>query len=124
MRVLGLDKEVIEMCFGTITNRLSGKGFDQLEKELLENHALALTQDTYKRLPDGGLYQWRVEGEKHLFNPKTIHLLQKSTRNANYELFKEYAAAINNQEQQNVTLRSLFEFNTANSIPLDEVRTH
>ena len=119
--VLGLDKKVIDLCFGTITNRLSGKGFDQLEKELLDNHALALANDPYKRLPDGGLYQWRVEGEKHLFNPKTIHLLQKSTRNASYELFKEYTAAINDQEQQHVTLRSFFEFNTANPIPLEEV---
>ena len=119
--VLGLDKEVINLCFGTITNRLSGKGFVHLEKEILDNHALALKQDPYKKLPDGGLYQWRVEGEKHLFNPKTIHLLQKSTRSGNFELFKEYTAAINDQEQQNVTLRSLFEFNTANPIPLDEV---
>lgn len=119
--VLGLDKEVIDLCFGTITNRLGGKGFGQLEKEMLENHALALNEDTYKALPDGGLYQWRVEGEKHLFNPKTIHLLQKSTRSGNYALFKQYAEAINDQEKENVTLRSLFDFKPAQAIPLDEV---
>lgn len=119
--VLGLDKEVIDYCFGTITNRLSGKGFKQLEKEIRENHALAQKQDDYKKLPDGGVYQWRVEGEKHLFNPRTIHFLQKSTRSADYGLFKEYSAAINDQEQQNVTLRSLFDFKTERSIPLEEV---
>ena len=119
--VLGLDSEVIDLCFGTITNRLAGKGFNQLESEILDNHALALSQDSYKKLPDGGLYQWRVEGEHHLFNPKTIHLLQKSTRSGDYELFKQYAEAINNQEQRNVTLRSLFDFKTDKSVPLDEV---
>lgn len=119
--VLGLDKEVIDLCFGTITNRLSGKGFKQLEAELLDNHKLALSQDSYKSLPDGGLYQWRVEGEKHLFNPKTIHLLQKSTRSADYGLFKEYAEAINQQENQNVTLRSLFDFKSGKAISLEEV---
>ncbi len=119
--VLGLDEEVIDLCFGTVTNRLSGKGFKQLEKELLENQRLALKQEAYKSLPDGGIYQWRVEGEKHLFNPKTIHLLQKSTRNADYELFKEYAKAINYQEKENVTLRSLFDFKVTKTISLDEV---
>ncbi len=119
--VLGLDKEVIDLCFGTITNRLSGKGFEQLETELLENHTLGLKQESFKTLPDGGLYQWRVEGEKHLFNPKTIHLLQKSTRSADYELFKQYAEAINEQENENVTLRSLFDFNETTGISLDEV---
>ena len=119
--VIGLDKEVIELCFGGITNRLSGKGFAQLEAEVLENHRLGRSRDAYKKLPDGGIYQWRVEGEKHLFNPKTIHLLQKSTRSGNFELFKEYAAAINEQEKRNVTLRSLFDFKEANTIPLEEV---
>jgi glutamate synthase (NADPH/NADH) large chain len=119
--VLGLDKEVIDLCFGTITNRLSGKGFDQLEREIRDNHRLALRQNNEVALPDGGIYQWRVEGEKHLFNPKTIHLLQKSTRSADYALFKEYASAINDQERSNVTLRSLFDFKTAKPIPLEEV---
>lgn len=119
--VLGLDKEVIDLCFGTITNRLSGKGFKQLEAELLDNHKLALNQDSYKSLPDGGLYQWRVEGEKHLFSPKTIHLLQKSTRGADYALFKQYAEAINQQENHNVTLRSMFDFKPAKAISLEEV---
>lgn len=119
--VLGLDKEVIDLCFGTITNRLSGKGFKQLEAEILDNHSFALKPGSYKSLPDGGLYQWRVEGEKHLFNPKTIHLLQKSTRSADYQLFKEYARAINQQEKENVTLRSLFDFKVTTAIPLDEV---
>ena len=119
--VLGLDKEVTDLCFGNITNRLSGKVFDQLEKEILDNHRLANSESTYKRLSDGGVYQWRVEGEKHLFNPTTIHLLQKSTKNNDYQLFKKYAEHVNHQSHQNVTLRSLFDFKVKKGIPIGEV---
>jgi glutamate synthase (NADPH/NADH) large chain len=119
--ILGLDDEVTATCFKGTSNRISGKGFEQLEKEILANHALALSPEPSKSLPDGGLYQWRVEGEKHLFNPKTIHLLQKSTRLNDFELFRAYTAEINDQAESNVTLRSLFDFQRANPIPLEQV---
>jgi glutamate synthase domain-containing protein 2/glutamate synthase domain-containing protein 1/glutamate synthase domain-containing protein 3 len=119
--ILGLDQEVTDVCFKGTSNRISGKGFDLLEKEILANHAFALDPHASKTLPDGGLYQWRVEGEKHLFNPKTIHLLQKSTKLNDFELFKEYTSEINDQSESNVTLRSLFDFQPCKSIPLEQV---
>jgi glutamate synthase (NADPH/NADH) large chain len=69
----------------------------------------------------GGLYQWRRKGEAHLFNPKTIHLLQKSTRLGRYDLYREYAQAIDDQMRQPITLRSLLAFAPKKSIPLEEV---
>uniref|UniRef100_UPI004048CF7C glutamate synthase large subunit n=1 Tax=Roseivirga sp. TaxID=1964215 RepID=UPI004048CF7C len=119
--ILGLDHEVTELCFKGTSNRISGKGFEQLEKEILANHNLALVPNETKALPDGGLYQWRLEGEKHLFNPKTIHLLQKSTRLNDFELFKKYTEEINDQAESNVTLRSLFDFQPSRAIPIDQV---
>lgn len=119
---IGLSDNVIDLCFKGTVNRLSGKSFSVLEQELLENHSLA--HDTHavsKALSDGGIYQWRVEGEPHLFNPKTIHLLQKSTRLGDFKLFKEYSALIDQQEHKRVTLRSMFDFRQSEPIPLEEV---
>ena len=119
---IGLSDKVVDLCFKGTVNRLSGKSFTTLEKELIENHKSANdTQSIQKRLNDGGIYQWRVEGEPHLFNPKTIHLLQKSTRLNDFELFRTYSRTIDEQEGRNVTLRSLFDFKPSAAIPLDEV---
>lgn len=120
--VLGLNDEIVKLCFKGTPSRISGKGFDQLEKEIKANDELANNDKAIaKRLADGGIYQWRAEGEKHLFNPKTIHLLQKSTRLNDLHLFREYSKEIDNQEKENVTLRSLFDLKAVESIPIDEV---
>lgn len=119
---LGLSDEVVGLCFKGTPNRISGKSFSDIEKEILTNHELANNQEALdKTLADGGIYAWRREGEKHLFNPKTIHLLQKSTRLNDLELFKQYSKEIDSQEQKNVTLRSLFDIKKAQSISIDEV---
>ena len=120
--ILGLNDEIVKLCFKGTPNRISGKSFDGLEKEIKSNYQFAYDERTIsKRLADGGIYQWRAEGEKHLFNPKTIHLLQKSTRLNDLNLFREYSNEIDNQEKENVTLRSLFDFKKGKSIPLDQV---
>ncbi len=119
---LGLADEVVNLCFKGTPNRISGKTFKDLEREMLDNHDLANDQESLeKTLTDGGIYAWRREGEKHLFNPKTIHLLQKSTRLNDLELFKQYSEVIDNQEQKNVTLRSLFEIKKGKAIDISEV---
>ena len=74
-------------------------------------------------LDPGGIYQWRATGEKHLFNPTTIHKLQKSTRLGDYEVFREYSNAVNDQSKEMYTLRGLmeFKFDKNNAIPIEEV---
>lgn len=122
--VLGLSDEIVKLCFKGTPNRISGKNFDQLEGEIKANYQLAYDEKGLtKRLADGGIYQWRAEGEKHLFNPQTIHLLQKSTRLNDLELFRKYAKLIDEQEKENVTLRSLFDFKKAEPISVDEVES-
>ncbi|HEY9116666.1 MAG TPA: glutamate synthase large subunit, partial [Roseivirga sp.] len=120
--ILGLNDDIVKLCFKGTSSRIAGKTFEQIENEIAANHQLANDDLAIsKRLSDGGIYQWRAEGEKHLFNPKTIHLLQKSTRLNDLNLFREYSKAIDDQEKQNVTLRSLFEFRPTTAIPLEEV---
>lgn len=71
----------------------------------------------------GGVYQWRANGEKHLFNPTTIHKLQKATRLGDFAVFREYSNAVNDQSRDLFTLRGLMDFKTDPSfaIPVDEV---
>src|SRR5262249_14129269 len=77
------------------------------------------------RRPDldwGGNYQWRQDGEYHMYNPETIHKLQYATRSNNYRIFKEYSAAVNAASQKLCTLRGLFDLKFADtSVPLSEV---
>ncbi|UXP33334.1 glutamate synthase large subunit [Reichenbachiella agarivorans] len=120
--ILGLDIEVSDMCFKGTPSRISGKGFNLLEKEVIREHKTAFkTVNEAPALETGGLYQWKRDGVRHLFTPEVIHALQKSTRLGDYELFKTYQKAIDNQALQNVTLRSMFKFNPKKPISLDEV---
>ncbi|WP_286743390.1 glutamate synthase large subunit [Roseivirga sp. UBA1976] len=120
--ILGLNDEVVNLCFKGTPSRIGGKGFEELEQELIQNQQLTRSvTNSGSALADGGIYQWRVEGEKHLFNPKTIHLLQKSTRLNDQELFRAYCREIDQQESAHVTLRSLFDFRESSAIDLKEV---
>ena len=74
-------------------------------------------------LPVGGQYQWRSEGEAHLFTPESIHRLQKSVRTGSFAVFKEYAKLINEQSQNLCTLRGLLDFKAGPSVPLAEVES-
>lgn len=117
---IGLGPEVIDRCFKGTVSRISGIAFDELAEEVLLRHHAAYHADK-PILETGGVYQWKRRGEKHLFNPETIHLLQKSTRNNDYKLYKKFAEKINNQTRDALTLRGLFEFKKRISIPLEEV---
>jgi glutamate synthase (NADPH) large chain len=117
---IGLGPEVMDRCFKGTASRISGISFDELAEEVLIRHRAAyLPQEGV--LEAGGLYQWKRRGEKHLFNPETIHLLQKSTRLGDYELYRKFAQKINEQRQDAMTLRGLFEFKKQIPVPLDEV---
>ncbi|MEW9531443.1 glutamate synthase large subunit [Microbispora sp. NPDC049125] len=121
---LGLGEEVIERCFTGTTSRLGGIGFDELAREALERHRKAYprVENPHRRLEVGGEYQWRREGEPHLFNPTTVFKLQHSTRTRRYEIFKEYTSLVDGQSEQLMTLRGLFGLRPAGpAIPVEEV---
>lgn len=117
---LGLGSDVIEKCFRGTISRIEGLSFDDLAEEVLVRHRLAFQQEGTS-LQVGGIYQWKRRGEKHLFSPDIIHLLQHSTKSKNYSLFKKYVTKINDQSHDILTLRGLFEFKKRNAIPLEEV---
>jgi glutamate synthase (NADPH) large chain len=118
---LGIHPEVIDICFKKTVSRIGGMTFEMLAKENLHKHYIAFS-NTEENLLESGRYQWKQRGEFHLFNPASVHLLQHSTRTADYGLFKKYSQEINNQNERACTLRSLFSFKKSDkSISIDEV---
>jgi glutamate synthase (NADPH/NADH) large chain len=124
---IGLGAEVIDECFTGTTSRLGGVGFDVLAEEVAQRHRRAYPPGgnaaTHRILDVGGEYQWRREGEHHLFNPETVFKLQHSTRTGRYEVFKDYTALVDKQAARLMTLRGLFELREGArpAIPIDEV---
>ncbi len=107
---IGLGEEVIETCFAGTTSRLSGVGFDALAAEIAQRAEQARgVRGGYPPagLPTGGEYQWRREGEPHLFSPEAVFKLQHATRSRRYEIFKEYTSLIDDQSRRLMTLRGL-----------------
>src|SRR6266487_6606711 len=122
--IIGLNKEVVDKYFTGAISRIQGMGLDEIAQEILAKHFVAFSkkETAIDRLPVGGIYQWKKQGEVHLFNPQTIHLLQYSTRMNDYNTFKKYSKLVNEQSEKACTLRSLFEFKKNRpSISLDEV---
>ena len=124
---IGLSQRVIDEYFSGTTSRLGGIGIDVIASEAIARHQIAYPPGGEipgtKRLPTGGEYQWRRDGEPHLFDPETVFLLQHSTRSRQFEVFKKYTDKVNNRSKDLMTLRGLFEFkaNHRKSIPVDEV---
>jgi glutamate synthase (NADPH/NADH) large chain len=108
---IGLGAEVIGSCFAGTTSRLGGIGFGVLAREAAGRHARAYpprgAAPAHRRLETGGEYQWRREGEPHLFNPETVFKLQHATRARRYEVFKEYTRLVDDQSARLMTLRGL-----------------
>ena len=108
---IGLGREVIDNCFAGTTSRLGGVGFGVLAAEAAGRHARAYpprgAAPAHRRLEIGGEYQWRREGEPHLFSPETVFKLQHATRSRRYEIFKEYTRLVDDQSAQLMTLRGL-----------------
>jgi glutamate synthase (NADPH/NADH) large chain len=121
---IGLDQKFVDIYFTNTPSRISGIGLDEIAEETLERHRLAFPARPM-RLPDldwGGQYQWRNDGEYHMYNPDSIHKLQYSTRTNNYKIFKEYTALINAATARLCALRGLMDLKFAeNPIPLEEV---
>jgi glutamate synthase (NADPH/NADH) large chain len=124
---LGLGSELVERYFTGTVSRLGGIGLDEIAAEVAARHAAAHPtrpeERAHRKLELGGEYQWRREGEHHLFNPQTVFKLQHATRAKRYDIFREYSRAVDDQSRRLATLRGLFEFKLGSrpSVPLDEV---
>jgi glutamate synthase (NADPH) large chain len=119
---LGISTAVIDSYFTGTPSRLGGIGLDVIAAEVAQRHAIAYPHrgelPGQPRLNAGGEYQWRRDGELHLFNPDTVFRLQHSTRTGRYEVFKEYTRAVDNQAESLATLRGLFRFREGARVPI------
>jgi glutamate synthase (ferredoxin) len=124
---IGLNHEIVDKYFHRTSSRVEGIGLDTIAQEvrLRHRHAYPLGEGEDARTLDaGGVYQWRADGEFHLWNPQSIHKLQKATRANDYFIFKEYTKLIDDQARHLCTLRGLFEFKSDTApVPLDEVES-
>ena len=124
---IGLATDLVDEFFTGTVSRLGGIGLDEIAAEVAQRHATAHPKRpelrAHRRLELGGEYQWRREGEYHLFNPETVYRLQHSTRAGRYDLFKQYTRDVDDQSQRLATLRGLFELRTGArpAVPLEEV---
>ncbi len=121
---IGLNREFVDRYFTWTPSRVGGVGLDVIAEEVIRRHQRAFP-DRLVAKPDlewGGEYQWRREGEYHLFNPDTVFKLQHATRSGQYKIFKEYTGLVDDQSRNLCTLRGLFDFKYApQPIPIEEV---
>ncbi|HEY1832222.1 MAG TPA: glutamate synthase large subunit [Acidimicrobiales bacterium] len=126
---IGLDGSVIDEYFTGTSSRIGGVGLDVLAAEVATRHRMAHderpSERAHRELEVGGEYQWRREGEHHLFNPKTVFKLQHATRSKQYSIFKEYTSAVDGQAERLGTLRGLLKLrpNEGGPIPIEEVES-
>ena len=124
---IGLATDLVDEFFTGTVSRLGGIGLEEIAREVASRHATAHPKRpdlrAHRRIELGGEYQWRREGEYHLFNPDTVYRLQHSTRAGRYDLFKQYTKDVDDQSQRLATLRGLFELRTSDRSPIsiDEV---
>ena len=123
---VGINNHVIRKYFTGTASRIEGIGLKEIAEECAKRHLKAFStrpnQDDIQALDPGGMYQWRSNGEYHLFNPKTIHALQKAVRTSSYEAFKEFSSAVNDQTTKLATLRGLMAFKkNRQPVPIEEV---
>jgi len=123
---IGLNHEVVDKYFHRTSSRVEGISLATIAEEVQQRHRHAYPPNPGEEgnaLPAGGVYQWRAEGEFHLWNPQSIHRLQKATRTNDFGTFKEYTKLIDDQSRNLCTLRGLFEFQPGPSVPLEEVES-
>ncbi len=121
---IGLDQSFIDRHFTHTTSRVGGAGIDVVAEEVRLRHERAFGRQPVRpqELEPGGEYQWRRDGEYHLFNPDTVFKLQHATRAGQYSIFEQYSRAVDVQNEQRATLRGLFRLKPVGPpVPLDEV---
>ncbi len=127
---LGLAESVVDRYFTGTTSKLGGIDLDTIAEEVARRHATAYPRGgiapAHRELEIGGEYQWRREGEPHLFDPETVFRLQHATRAGRYDVFQQYTQRVDEQSRRLMTLRGLFRFKGAHltgrdPVPLEEV---
>jgi glutamate synthase (NADPH/NADH) large chain len=121
---VGLSDDVLQRYFPGFTSRLGGATLERLAKDVLTWHESAFEPESGEpvEIANRGEYQWRRDGELHLFNPRTVQKLQHATRQKRFDLFKEYTSLVDDQNEQQLTLRSLLSLvPSGRPIPLEEV---
>ncbi|CAO5241546.1 glutamate synthase large subunit [Frankia sp. AgKG'84/4] len=124
---IGLAQEFVDSYFVGTPSRLDGVGLDVIADEVAARHRRAhprvASEFAHRGLEVGGEYQWRREGEIHLFNPETVFLLQHATRTRQYDVFQQYTGKVDELSRQNSTLRGLFDLRAGvrPPVPIEEV---
>jgi len=121
---IGLSEALVDHYFTKTTSRIGGIGVDEVAIEALANHerAFPAREGGLDELNWGGQYQWRRDGEYHLFNPETVFRLQHATRTGQFKVFREYTRLVDDQGERMATLRGLFELNSDLApVPIEEV---
>ena len=125
---IGLSQDLVDKYFTGTVSRLGGVGLDVIAQEVIKRHEIAYPptgiSPAHRQLSIGGEYQWRREGEPHLFDPETVFRLQHSTKTGQYEIFKNYTNLVNEQSKRLMTLRGLFDIKSSRKpISVDEVES-
>ena len=121
---IGLSRDFVDRYFTHTTSRVSGAGIEVIAEEVRLRHerAFAPRPAGTVELEGGGQYQWRRDGEYHLFNPETVFTLQHATRSGQYEVFKDYTRLVDEQNENRSTLRGLFRLKPVGPpVPIEEV---
>lgn len=122
--IVGFNSQFVEKYFPYTASRIEGIGLYEIEKEINERYKYAYPEkiiDKRLGLNIGGDYRWRRNGERHMFNPTTVSKLQQAVRLSDQKSYDIYAKAINEQSENLMTIRGLFEFDNLDPIPIDEV---
>ncbi|MCA4721483.1 glutamate synthase large subunit [Mycolicibacterium fortuitum] len=126
-QAIGISQEVLDQYFTGLSCPVGGIDLDDIAADVAARHSLAYLdrpdERAHRELEVGGEYQWRREGEYHLFNPDTVFKLQHSTRTGQYSIFKEYTALVDDQSERMASLRGLLKFKEGvrQPISIDEV---
>ncbi|WP_129336193.1 glutamate synthase large subunit [Cellulomonas endophytica] len=124
---IGLSQALVDRYFTGTTSRLGGIGLDVVAAEVAARHADAYPASgnrlAHQRLASGGEYQWRRDGEDHLFDPETVFRLQHATRSRQYDVFREYTDRVDQQAERLMTLRGLLQLKEGvlPPVPIEEV---
>ncbi len=124
---IGLHEEFVRKYFDKTASRVGGVGLAEIAAETLYHHhrAFASREARTSSLSEGGQYQWRRDGEHHLFNPETVFRLQHATQAGRYDIFKKYTSLVDDQNERLCTLRGLFQFrfDRTKPVPIDQVES-